>query len=201
MTVIMPRYDSDTIPVCLNCENSEAPMNVHKMCLKCGVAYCVHYASEVDIRFCGNCLSDFRVIESIEIKTVERVASDGEVVSRKRQTARNIRLEGMDWLFQAQKISTMTDEDILNAIEYHSAIKSLLINEREERKVEHFKKLQGIRITARADTAPVVSGKRTRTKVEKKTPDANAVAAALGTILKANIDPAMLAEALAKLKK
>jgi len=197
----MPKYNSDTIPICLDCEQSETPDQVHKICLKCGITYCVHYASATDIRFCSNCLSDFRVVESIEIKTVERIASDGEVLSRKRQTARNIRLEGMDWLFQAQKISSMTDEDILNAIEYHGAIKSLLINEREERKVEHYKKLQGIRISPRVETPAITNGKKTRTRVEKKAPDANAVASALNTLLGANIDPAMLAAALANIKK
>lgn len=192
------RFDPDIIPICPECENSEHPELDHRVCTKCNIVYCVHYASDVDIRFCGNCLADFRVIETIEIKTTDRVMPNGAVISRKRQVARNIKLEGMDWLFQAQKISTMTDEDILNSIEYHNAIKSLLMNEREERRIVHFKQLSQIKLPT---SLPVesVDGKKKRVKVEKKAPDATNVVAALSS-LGVNIDPAMLATALANLK-
>lgn len=198
------KYDpATTVPICELCMGAE---NTTKVCPKCGVDFCVHFASTNDIQYCSNCLSDFKVVETIETKVTERVNAEGIVVARQKQIAKNIRLVGMDWLFMAKKISAMTDEEVLYSIEYHSAIKSLLISEREERRVEHFQKMKGVKLTPTIDSSAiatngVASNSKKRVKIDKKPPNANDVAAALGTILKAKIDPAALAAALANLKK
>lgn len=193
------RYLEDVIPVCELCKETET-----KLCIKCGLAFCAHFASTTDIRYCGNCLDDFRVVETIEIKTTERTNEDGEIISRRRQVCKHLRLEGTDWLFEAARIQTMTDEELLASVEYHGAIKDLLIHEREDRKMARYKKLSGIKVLIRPSAAidNRTSGeKKTRTKTTKKAPDADSVASALSTLLGAKIDPAMLAAALAAMKK
>lgn len=192
------KYPESVIPVCDLCKEDET-----KLCLKCGVAFCAHFSSTTDIRFCANCLDDFRVVETIEIKTTERQNEAGEVISRRRQICKNLRLEGTDWLFESTRIQDMTDDEILASVEYHGAIKSLLINEREDRKLARYKKLSGIRITSKIkEVDNRTSGERkTCTKSEKKAPDANSVAAALNVLLGAKIDPAVLAAALQKMKE
>ena len=94
---------------------------------------------------CGNCLDDFKVIETIEVKTTDRISDDGALISRRRQIARNLKLTGTDWLFCAAKISTLTDEEMDASIEYHRAIKNTLMEEREARRVEYFRKLHNVK--------------------------------------------------------
>ena len=82
----MPKYGSDTIPVCINCDRN----NLTKSCAKCGVAYCKHYTSNIDIAFCSNCVSDITLKESIIEKEVRREHSDGSYTFARSYTARKI---------------------------------------------------------------------------------------------------------------
>jgi hypothetical protein len=141
----MSRYAEDQIPICTPCSEQSEQEAYIKTCDRCGIAYCVHFASNTDVRMCGNCLDDFRVIETIEVKTTERVDDSGEVISRRRQIARNLKLTGTDWLFCAAKISTLSDEQMDASIEYHRAIKNTLMEEREARRVEYFRKLHNVK--------------------------------------------------------
>jgi hypothetical protein len=138
------RYEASIIPVCPDCEQ-EHELNT-KQCERCGIIYCHHYSSPTDTRFCGNCLADFHVLETIETKTTVHTNDAGEVTYTRRQTAKNLKLEGTDWLFSAAKIPTLTDEELLATIEYHGALKSMMLQEREARHVERYRKLASIKI-------------------------------------------------------
>ncbi len=193
-------YDQSILPVCQECEQSDYNGNT-KQCEKCGIAFCKHYASSIDIRFCGNCMDDFQVVESIEVKVTEKLGPDGEVQYRKRQMARNLKLIGTDWLFTVHKISTMSDEEITASIEYHNEIKAQMLQERENRRTEFLNKLSKVKlnIKKREDVDSTGAIKAVKVKTPKKKPDQNAIAAALATILGAGMTKEQVDNLLAKL--
>ena len=197
------KYSVDQIPICDLCTDAT------KQCDRCGISYCVHFASNTDIRMCGNCLDDFKVLETIEVKTIERIADNGDVISRKRQIAKNLKLQGTDWLFAAAKISTLNDEEIDEAIEYHRAIKNSLVDERETRRIEYFKKLgilksnlsavdkqlRDAKIGADIDKNKVIKVKQKEAQ-KKKDKDLSAVATLLGAMTGTQLKPEDLAKML-----
>lgn len=140
----MPKYPSDVIPCCVDCD----ARNQTKVCKKCGVVHCKHYASVTDVRFCGNCISDFTIKETIIEKIVEHERPDGSISFSRKYQARNIKLEGTDWLFAAHLLSEMTDQEIEATIEFHRANVGLLLDERQSRQHERYKKLAGIKVVS-----------------------------------------------------
>lgn len=140
------RYTHDSIPICPVCEFApEGLISVTKSCERCGISFCSHFASNTDVRMCGNCLDDFRIVESVETKITQHVDEEGNVLSQRRQIARNLKLTGTDWLFAAAKISTLNDEEMDASIEYHRAIFNSLLEERELRRKEYFNKVHNIK--------------------------------------------------------
>lgn len=200
------KYAEDTIPVCAACALIEDSLSVTKMCDKCGVVYCQHYASDVDVRYCANCMSDFKVVETIETKIVEHMNEDNEVTSRRKYTCKSLNLSGTDWLFTSRKINTLTEEELTASIEYHREIASMMLQEREARRVEHFHKLAQVKLNFGPRPEHDATGaikkskdKKNRTTSSKKKPDANAIASAFATLLGATLTPEQVQEALRKL--
>lgn len=138
----MAKYDAETIPCCPKCDST----NVTKVCKKCAVLYCVHFASTTDYRYCGNCISDFHIRETIMEKVVEHEKADGTVTFSRKYQAKHMTLTGTDWLFAAALIVDMTDSEIEESIEYHRANIGLMLQERESRKLERYQKLSNIKI-------------------------------------------------------
>lgn len=138
------KYGPDTIPCCPPCD---AESDSTKVCKKCAVVYCKHFASHTDVRYCANCISDFAIKETIMEKIVEHERPDGTVTFSRKYQAKHITLQGTDWLFAAHKIEEMSDAEIDASIEYHRANVGLMLQERESRKLERFKKLSGIKLT------------------------------------------------------
>lgn len=138
----MPKYDNETIPVCVNCDrNSQV-----KSCKKCGIEYCKHFSSKTDIQFCANCVSEIQLKETIIEKEVEHIRPDGSVTFSRKYQARLIRLMNVDWLFHNKAIEDSTDAEIDASIEYHAAIKDLMLQERASRQLERSRKLASIKI-------------------------------------------------------
>lgn len=138
----MPKYDNDTIPVCINCDRN----SLTKSCSKCGVAYCKHYSSIIDIAFCANCVSDITLKESIIEKEVHREHSDGSYSFKRNYTARKLVLMNVDWLFINKAIEDSTDAEIEASIEYHKVHCDLMMQERSSRQLERSRKLASIKI-------------------------------------------------------
>lgn len=136
------KYGPDIIPVCLQCDRN----NLNKSCLKCGVAYCKHFSSNIDIRFCSNCISDVHIRETIIEKEVSHERSDGTISFSRKHQARKLVLVGVDWLFHNKAIEDSTDAEIDASIEYHAAIKDLMLMERSSRQLERSRKLANIKI-------------------------------------------------------
>ena len=164
-------YSNDIIPVCADCETSADYDTKTKLCERCGISFCVHFASLVDARYCSNCMVDFKVTETIETKTTIYENSNGTEVTRKRQIAKSLRLEGTDWLFANTQISLLNDEQLLAAIEYHRNIAGIMLLEREERKTEQLNKLSRVKINIRKPEDATKQPRVTKTK-EVKTAEA-----------------------------
>lgn len=200
----MAKYSQDTIPTCTACDSKEET----KICRKCAVVYCKHFASVTDPRFCGNCISDFAIKETIMEKIVEHEKQDGTVTFSRKYQARCITLQGTDWLFAAHLIEEMTDAEIEATIEYHRANVGLMLQERESRKLERFKKLSGIKISNTKHETQEEKEKREakelaksnrKTKVKTKEPlGADALVAALGQLAKAGLSLEQITAMLSK---
>jgi hypothetical protein len=167
------KYGPDIIPCCTTCDTIQEGT---KICTKCAVVYCKHFASATDFRYCANCISDFAIKETIMEKIVEHERPDGTVTFSRKYQARHITLQGTDWLFAAHKIEELTDAEIEATIEYHRANVGLMLQERESRKLERFKKLSGIKLVHqkhesqhdREKRESKTVGKKTRTKTKEK---------------------------------
>jgi len=207
------KYELDQIPICSDCSAQVEQEAYVKNCDRCGIAYCVHFASNTDIRMCGNCLDDFKVIETIEVKTTERVDDQGQVVSRRRQIARNLKLTGTDWLFAAAKISTLTDEELDASIEYHRAIKNTLMEEREARRIEYFRKMANVKTNLNAIDKQLrdkkiqndlATGKTAKTNelkaTKKKNKDVEDIASLLSQLSGTKLDATQIAAMLSGMK-
>lgn len=186
----MATFDAETIPVCISCDNKEQT----KTCLRCHVNYCLHYASKTDNRFCANCISDFHLHETIMEKQVSHELADGTVTFSRKYQARHIKLMGNDWLFAAGLIQDLTDAQIEESIEYHKANVSLMLMERESRKLERFHKLAGIKVTM---AAPKPKDKAaTKTKVKEKAVSPDDIVAMLTKLASSGYTPEQLMAAV-----
>lgn len=198
------RYDSNTIPVCQECVALEAlPL---KACARCGVEFCSHHASLTDVRYCGNCLSDFKVVENQVIKTVEHLNDRDEVVRKRTYMATQFKLEGTDWLFAAGKILEMDEATLSSTIEYHRHMVSLFLTERENRRVERAHKLAQIKVVnikrqsqyekERAAEVKATSKAKTRSTTKTKSKDLTEtdLEKLLKTLKNAGITPEMLSK-------
>ncbi len=125
--------------VCSSCseDNLIKPIGI-RYCNKCQVPYCIHYASGIDPEYCHECLREVEVETSVITKTTEHFNENTQRVYTKKQTARQIKFGGQDWLFHQRKISTLDDAELDIAIEYHHAIYSGMIYEREDRRISSF---------------------------------------------------------------
>jgi len=189
----MPKYTADEIPVCTTCDG----LNLnHSNCRKCRVQYCKHYASVTDVRYCGNCISDFSIKETIMEKVVERERPDGTITFSRKYQARRITLQGNDWLFAAHLIEEMTDAEIEATIEYHRENVALMLQERESRKLERIRKLSSIKITnvkhetqeereKREAKEAAKAGRKTRTRTKETS--AEDLVKMLGELLKSGL--------------
>lgn len=203
----MSKYAEDQMPICARCDRKDET----KVCLRCSIVFCQHFASPTDYRYCGNCLADFTIKETIMEKIIDRQKSDGTYTHSRKFLARHIKLEGTDWLFAIGLISDKSDEELDSEIEYHKANVDLLLQEREARKLERIKKLASIKLPSikhetqeqrekREAREAAAKGKRTR--VNDKAPvTVEALAALLSKIGGGKISPEKLTEMLANAGK
>jgi hypothetical protein len=195
----MAKYSGETIPICVTCDTR----NETKVCKKCKITYCKHYASVTDVRYCANCISDFTIRETIMEKVVEHEKADGTITLSRKSYARHITLMGTDWLFNAHLIEEMTDAEIEATIEYHRANVGIMLQERESRKLERYKKLSGIKIvhSPRKSQYDVEKDAERKSKIKTKDKGPEALLAALTTLGKSGMTAEQIIQLLTKGKK
>jgi hypothetical protein len=172
-------------------------------CERCEQAFCLHFASMVDARYCVNCLSDISMTK--QVITKEYVHHDGEhnITTVYRRRAREVKINGMDWLFAQRQITDMSDMELDLKIEYHRNILSLLISEQENRRNAKMHRYAGIKAIPTPNTTTVSSSTTTTTTTKKvrtvsKTKQQEQLAALLKSITAKGTSIADLAAMLKK---
>ena len=173
-------------------------------CAKCGLAYCTHLASNIDPSYCTSCLSDVTVLMETVTKTYEHYNEETDVVTTYKRRAKSVRLEGMDWLFAQRKISTMSDESLTLAIEYHRALLTGLLDEREARRVKYAHRYAGEplpkSVPHNEDGSVITTTKVKTTKAIKSTKQSATAAGVVQSLMAKNMTPQQMIDLLKKMQ-
>jgi hypothetical protein len=107
---------------------------------------------------------------------------------------------GNDWLFASHLIEEMTDAEIEASVEYHRANVDLMLQEREARKQERYRKLAGIRLVNAKHESQEAREKRearanAKRHVKEKDPAA-ILLEALTQLAKSGMTPQQILDAL-----
>lgn len=142
-------------------------------CARCGQAFCFHFASTVDAQYCVNCLSDISISKSVITKTYEHKNEETGEITFYRRKAREIKIDGLDWLFAQRKIVDLSDLELDLSIEYHRNILSLLITEQEQRRAAKMHRYAGVKVhfptaSPTVSTSTTTTVKKTRTVSKTK---------------------------------
>ena len=135
-------------------------------CTRCEQAFCFHYASNIDAQYCVNCLSDMSVEKSTISKEYIHKDENNNITSVYRRRAREIKINGLDWLFAQRKIATLSDVELDMSIEYHRNIMHLMIDEQERRRNAKMHRYAGVRVVMPTPGATTVTD-TTHTTVKK----------------------------------
>ena len=139
-----------------------------RQCARCMNSYCIHYASKIDpLMYCVSCMSEMTLTRSVVSKTTEHYNEQTDVTTRYTRKAREIKLEGEDWLFSQRKIRDLSDPELDMVIEYHRQYLMLLCDEQERRRMEKMHRHAGVKFTIPTGTA--TSSTTTTTTTTKKT--------------------------------
>ena len=154
--------------VCGDCMELNLTEQVHLGCCRqCREEYCVHNASTVDPSKCSNCLSKVTMTEQVVVKKSEHYDEEKDRTYFRTQKARQISFSGEDWLFYNRKISTLTDDELLLAVEFHHTIYGAMLRERDKRRSECFHRNAGRQFKINTSTVPVSGISSTETTVKK----------------------------------
>jgi len=121
-------------------------------------------------------------------RQVTHEKEDGTISLNRKSRCTHMQLTGNDWLFASHLIETMSDQEIEESIEWHRNNISVMLMEREARKMERYRKLAGINVPRikhetqeqrekREAAEAAKAGKKT--KVTKKQPTAQDLVAML----------------------
>jgi hypothetical protein len=160
---------------------------VVEKCVRCGQAFCFHFQSAIDSQYCVNCMSDVSVTKSVITKTYTHTNQETGEQSFYRRRAREIKIDGLSWLFAQRKIVELSDVELDMAIEYHRNIYSLMMDEAERRRNEKMHRYANTPFKIPTPTTTKVTD-NTQTTVKKsrttsKTKAGETVAALLQSML------------------
>ena len=138
-------------------------------CAGCGNAFCYHFQSAIDSQFCVNCMSDISVTKQTITKTYEHQNPETGEKSFYRRRAREIKIEGLSWLFAQRRITELADVELDMSIEYHRNICSLMIAESERRRNEKMHRYANTPMPIPTPSTTEVKNGTTTTTTVKKT--------------------------------
>ena len=136
---------------CRNCQVANLIEDVKiNRCSKCESIYCTHFASAIDPQYCIECLADVTLHKEIVTKTYTHETYDEEtdttITTQYSRRAKQLKLEGSDWLFVQRKIVNMSDDALELAIEYHREILQAMMHEREDRRTKYLHRFAGVKL-------------------------------------------------------
>ena len=185
--------------VCDTCFQENLTSNVGIIfCKECKTSICKHYASSIDPQYCVGCLSDVTVEKTNVTWEQEKYSEKTDTVVKIRRRGREIKIEGLGWLFFQRKIYTLSEAELESAIEYHKNILSLMLTEAERLRNNKIHRYAGVKVpTPSTITKTTVTKESTKTVSTKATAQASAL---LSTMLARGFTLEQL-EAIAKLAK
>lgn len=154
--------------VCAMCQElnlTEAGHITH--CERCGQPFCFHFASNIDALYCVNCMSDVEVTKQTITKEYIHRNEQEKITSVYRRKAREIKIDGLDWLFAQRKIIDLSDDELDLSIEYHRNILALQIYEQELRRTARMHRYAGVHVVAPSASTEVTSSTTTTVKKTK----------------------------------
>jgi hypothetical protein len=137
-------------------------------CIRCEQAFCFHFASNIDARYCVNCMSDMSVTKSTISKEYIHRNEAEQITSVYRRRAREVKISGLDWLFAQRKIVDLADTELDLTIEYHRNILSLLITEQESRRNAKMHRYAGVNVKIANPSTTTISDTTTTSTTTKK---------------------------------
>lgn len=168
-------------------------------CKRCGHAFCFHYASATDVEYCVNCLSDISLTRQVVTKTYTSKNSETGEQTFYRRRAREIKIDGLSWLFAQRKIVELSDVELDLAIEYHRNICSLMLDESERRRNEKMHRYANTQFKIPTPaTTKVTNGTETTVK-KTKTVSKDKASEQIAALMKAMLAKGMRPEQLAAL--
>ncbi|SRR6266567_101266 len=169
-------------------------------CEHCEQAFCFHFASSIDARYCVNCMSDLTVTKQTITKEYIHRDEQEHITSVYRRRAREVKIGGLSWLFAQRKIVDLSDVELDMNIEYHRNLLVLLIDEQERRRTARMHRYAGMK--SKGVSIPTPSGgasvtqttvKKTRTMSKNKAQEQlNALLASMGAGVDLNAIAAIL---------
>lgn len=186
----------DSFPlVCEVCKEKNLSTSIDTIsCLRCNKITCFHMISPVDPAYCNECVIDVQMTEQTIYKKTEHYNEETDKTYVKSSKARQIQFTGLDWLFFNRRINTLSDTELLLAIEYHQAIYHSMMYEREKRRVDYFHRNAGKKViikTTSAETTTETTIKKSRTIKPDSTTKAQAnLKALLEMLIKQGKTPA-----------
>ena len=158
-----PHLTSTVCDVCLEL-NLTTKVHVEK-CERCEQAFCFHYASNVDARYCVNCMSDISMTKQVISKEYIHRDEKERITSVYRRRAREVQIKGLSWLFAQRKITELSDVELDLSIEYHRNIMILMIDEQERRRNARIHRYAGVKVhIPTPSTTSVIDTTRTTVK-------------------------------------
>ena len=170
-------------------------------CSRCGAAFCLHFASTVDAQYCVNCMSNIAVTKQVITKTYEHKNAETGETTFYRRRAREIKLDGLDWLFSQRKISELADVELDLSIEYHRNILNLMIAEQERRRNEKMHRYANTPYRIKAPTTKVSDSTTTtvkKTRTISKDKASEQLTALLKSMMAKGLTPEMIAKMVRK---
>jgi hypothetical protein len=168
-------------------------------CKRCGKAFCFHYASSIDPDYCVNCMSEVSVTKQIITKTYEHKNEETGQSTFYRRKAREIKIEGLDWLFAQRKIKDLSDVELDLMIEYHRNICSLITAESERRRNEKMHRYAGKHIVIPTPATTVVTSNTTTTVKKSRTVSKAKATEQLAAVLQSLLAKGMSVDQIAKM--
>lgn len=138
-----PHLTSTVCDCCLEL-NLTHPAQIIR-CEYCEQAFCFHFASSIDARYCVNCMSDITVTKQTITKEYIHRDPQEHITSVYRRRAREVKISGLSWLFAQRKIVDLSDVELDMNIEYHRNLLVLLIDEQERRRTARMHRFAGMK--------------------------------------------------------
>ena len=147
-------------------------------------------------------MSDVHVTKSLITKTYTHTNIETGEQSFYRRRAREIKIDGLSWLFAQRKIVELSDVELDMAIEYHRNIYSLMMDEAERRRNERMHRYANtpFKIPTPATTKVTDSTQTTvkKSRTASKTKAGETVAALLASMMAKGMSMDDILKAVAK---